>query len=166
MCAANCFIPSMLNAKVLPALLDGVADGSSCSNSTDSSSSSSSSLSDSEEEQGGVPNPALGARPQITTDDGGYTADPGAAANDEEYTPNPPLNVGSQSNPGTPEEGYAFNPGTPEEGEDVTMEHPAEVQRCSLCFDFDDLVENHIRVCEELEAAEKIAELRALNSSR
>ena len=93
----------MLNAKVLPALLDGVAGGSSCSNSTDSSSSSSSSLSDSEEEQGGVPNPALGARPQITTDDGGYTADPGAAANGEEYTPNPPLNVGPLSNPGTPE---------------------------------------------------------------
>ena len=44
--------------------------------------------------------------------------------NDEEYTPNPPLNVGPQSNPGTPEEGYAFNPGTPEEGEDVTMETP------------------------------------------
>ena len=75
--------------------------------------------------------------------------------------------MGPQSNPGTPEEGYAFNPGAPEEGEDVTMERPAEVQRCSLCFDFDDLVENHVRVCEELEAAEKkIAELRALNSSR
>ena len=147
MCAANCFMPSMLNAKVLPALKDGVADSSSGSVSIDSSSSSSSSSSDSEEEQGGVPNPALGARPQITTDD-------------EEYTPNPPLNVGPQSNPGTPEEGYAFNPGTPEEGEDVTMERPAEVQRCSLCFDFDDLVENHVRVCEELEAAEKtIAEL-------
>ena len=28
MCAANCFMPSMLNAKVLPALQDGVADGS------------------------------------------------------------------------------------------------------------------------------------------
>ena len=61
MCAANCFIPSMLNAKVLPALQDGVAEGSSGSDSTDSSSSSSSSSSDSEEEQGGVPNPALEA---------------------------------------------------------------------------------------------------------
>ena len=26
------------------------------------------------------------------------------------------------------------------------MERPAKVQRCSLCFDFDDLVENHVRV--------------------
>ena len=147
-------------SKVLPALQDGVADGSSSSDSTDSSSSSYSSSSDSEEEgdvpnpasgaraemdseegPGGVPNPTLGARAEITTDD---------EQDNEEYVPNPALNVNS-----------------PSEGEDA-LEPPPKIRRCSLCYDFDTLLEDYLGVCDELEAAEKkIAELqRALNSSR
>lgn len=97
----------MLNAKVLPALQDGVADGSSSSDSTDSSSSSSSSSSDSEEE-GGVPNPTLGARAEMSTDD---------EQHNEEYVPNPALNVN-----------------LPSEGEDA-LEPPPKIRRCSLCYD-------------------------------
>ena len=157
------------DAKVLPALENGApheasrasstdtsgSSGSSSASSTDTSgssgsSSSSTTSSDTEEEgaQAGVPNPPLGPEPHLATSD------------EEEYIPNPALTVGPASDE---EPGDVPVP----QDEDENVERPAKIQRCSLCYDFDALLEDHLRVCEALEEAEKkTAELRAILASR
>ena len=143
------------DAKVLPALENGAPHEASRASSTDTSgssgsSSSSTTSSDTEEEgaQAGVPNPPLGLKPQLTTSD------------EEEYIPNPALTVGPASDE---EPGDVPVP----QDEDENVGRPAKIQRCSLCYDFDALLEDHLRVCEALEEAEKkIAELRAILASR
>ena len=143
---------------------------SSSSSTSSSSDSSSYSSSDSEdavvEEAQGVPNPPLG----IHQGDG----------SDVEYIPNSALNVGPPSpDPDSDVERPVGLP-SPDPGCDVErlvglrspdpdsdMERPSKVQRCSLCADFDDLLEQHLSMADALEKSEKkVAELQGLLNVR
>ena len=104
------------------------------SSSTSSTSSSDSSGSSSSEDEGmsnvaRMSNPTLG----VATD---------ASSTEDEYVPNPGLNVGPPSNPGSPVD---HAPKTPLwDDDDTDTERPTKIQRCSLCYDFDQLLEDHL----------------------
>ena len=95
-----------------------------------------------------MPNPTLGV-----------AAD--ASSTEDEHVPNPGLNLGPPSNPRSPVD---HAPKTPLwDDDDTDTERPTKIQRCSLCYDFDQLLEAHLRLAEDLEKSEKkVAELEGI----
>ena len=48
-----------------------------------------------------------------------------------------------------------------------TLERPLKIQRCSLCHDFDDLLETYLEAADELEKTQqKVLELQAILASQ
>lgn len=69
----------------------------------------------------------------------------GAAVEEAQGVPNPPLGV--QQDDGSDGDcipSPALNVGPPSPGADSDMERPPKVPRCSLCYDFDQLLEQHV----------------------